>query len=92
MDNTRDSRNIVFQPRDETEDALCHMEEIAKEYGSATFSDLCDLVGLGGVYEDTHYYWTLNMINEAKVFRVRCGYVIDLMKPLMEPSFKPLSV
>lgn len=81
MDNTRDSRNINFNTRSEAEAALDRMEKTAKEYGSATFADLCDFAGVQSVYEDTRYYWTMDMFKYAKILRSRYGYIIDLQRP-----------
>lgn len=85
MDNTRDSSNIIFNTRNEAEDVLDHMNEIAKTYGNATFADFCDLAGVASVYADTRYYWTIDMLKDAKVLRVRYGHVVDLMRPMWNP-------
>ena len=56
------------------------MCEAIETYQMVSVADLYDLVGVTGDYTDNKYGWT-NLRN-AKVVRVRDGYMIDLPKAL----------
>ena len=54
-------------------DALIHRVE---QYGSATVTDLYDLVGVTGSYADRNYGWT--DLRDADVRQFRGGWLLDL--------------
>lgn len=83
MKNVKTS-DIIFATRNDAEEALDHMEEIAKDYGRVTLCDLKDLAGLTGKYLDIKYYWTAPMLKHAAVYRVRDGWIIKLIDPIIE--------
>lgn len=68
--------DIVLETRGEAEAVLSRMDEIMEEYGTVRVADLYDLVGVTGEYTDNKYGWT--NIRNAKITRVRDGYVIEM--------------
>ena len=73
--------DIILETRGEAEEVLSRMDEIIDNYdGIVSVADLYDLVGITGSYTDHKYGWT-NLRN-AKVVRVREGYILDLPKAL----------
>lgn len=72
--------NIVLESRAEAEEVLSRMDELIDMYGVVAVADLYDLVGITGNYTDNKYGWT--NIRNAKVTRVRDGYLIELPKAL----------
>lgn len=72
--------DIILETRGEAEDVLARMDELMDAYGVVTVADLYDLVGITGNYTDYKYGWS-NLRN-AKVVRVREGYILELPKVL----------
>lgn len=72
--------DIILESRGEAEEVLERLGEIIDTYQMATVADLFDLVGISGSYTDQKYGWT--NVRNAKVIRVREGYVLDLPKAL----------
>ena len=71
---------IILETRGEAEEILTRMDELIDTYGLVRVADLYDLVGVSGNYTDNKYGWT-NICN-AKIVRVRDGYMIELPKAL----------
>ena len=69
---------ITLESRGEAEEVLNKMDELLDAYGVVTIADLNDLLGISGEYTDNKYGWT-NLRN-ARVVRVRDGYMLDLPK------------
>lgn len=73
--------DIIIQGRGEAELVLEQLEEIIAAYGVANVADLYDLVGITGrSFTDNKYGWT--DIRNAKVVRVRDGYILQLPRAL----------
>lgn len=73
--------DIILDTRGEAEEVLSKMDDIIDNFdGIVTVGDLHDLVGITGPYTGHKYGWT-NLSN-AKVVRVRDGYMLDLPKAL----------
>lgn len=71
--------DIIIETRGEADLVLDQLEEIISVYGTASIVDLYDLVGITGrSYTDRDYGWS--DIRNAKVVRVRDGYVLQLPK------------
>lgn len=68
--------DILFETREDAETILSQMHEIIDSYGSVTFADLYDLVGLTACYTDAKYGWT--DLTNAAVILVRGGYTLHL--------------
>ena len=82
-DSFRDRENpdygdIVLGSKGEAEKVLYAMDEIMDEYGMVRVGDLYDLAGESCPYTLDNYGW-LNIRN-AKIVRVRDGYVIEMPK------------
>lgn len=69
---------IILETRGEAEEILTRMDELIDTYGLVRVADLYDLVGVSGNYTDNKYGWT--NIRNAKIVRVRDGYMIKLPK------------
>lgn len=68
---------ITFRTRGEAEEVLTRMDEIIETYTMVRVADMYDLVGhTSDNYTDNNYGWT--NIRNAKIVRVRDGYVIDM--------------
>lgn len=84
-----DSRNrarlnfddIILDSRGEAEDVLTQLVDLTQDYGQATVADLYDLVGITSAFTDNKYGWV--SLANAKVSRVREGYLIDLPRPVV---------
>lgn len=73
--------DIILGSRREAEDVLHHLTDAIDSYGSASVSDLYDLVGITGNFTDGKYGWYA--LGSASVSRVREGYSINLPKPIL---------
>lgn len=72
--------DIVLESRGEAEEVLTRMDELVDTYGVVSVADLYDLVGITCQYTDNNYGWT--NIHNARVVRIRDGYVIKMPKAL----------
>lgn len=73
--------DVIIESRGDAELVLDQLEEIISTYGVASVADLYDLVGITGRgYTDNKYGWT--DIRNAKVVRVRDGYILQLPRAL----------
>lgn len=82
--NNRASHNfddIVLESRGEAEEVLSHLVDLVDDYGTASVADLYDLVGITGNFTDNKYGWT--NLREARVSRVRDGYLIELPRTVV---------
>lgn len=70
---------IVLQSRVEAEEVVDRLFDVVSKYGSASVSDLYELVGLRPQHTDVNYGWT--DLRGAGVARVRNGYLLDLPEP-----------
>ena len=70
---------IVLDERAEAEQVIDQLFELVNKYGSATVSDLYQLVGLNSTHTDNKWGWEDLM--GAGVSRVRGGYLLDLPEP-----------
>jgi hypothetical protein len=74
-----DFDEIVLTERTEAEEVIDRLFEVVSRYGSATVSDLYELVGISGTHTDNKWGWT--DLRGAGVSRVRGGYLLDLPEP-----------
>lgn len=75
-----DHREVILDSRGEAEEVLTQMEACIDTYGTVTVADMFDLIGVSSQYTDQKYGWT-NLRN-AKIVRVRDGYLLDMPKAL----------
>jgi len=73
--------DIIFNSRGEAELVLERLDEIIATYGVTSVADLYDLAGISNQnYMNNKYGWT--DIHNAKVVRVRDGYILQLPRAL----------
>lgn len=76
-----DFDDIVLESRVDAENVLDALVESTMRYGVVSVSDLYDLVGLESNYTDLKWGWY--ELADARVVRVRDGYVVSLPKCVM---------
>lgn len=74
-----DFDDIVFSDRYDAENVLQSLVDITMDYGMVSVADFYELSGEEPQYTDNKYGW--GELRDAKVVRVRDGYVLDLPKP-----------
>lgn len=74
-----DFDDIVLGSRREAEDVLYAMKQRVDEYGSATVTDLYDLVDISSNFTDDKWGWF--DLHDTGVRRIRDGYVLVLPRP-----------
>ena len=72
--------DIVLNSRGEAEKILDGLGEMIDHYGAASVGDLYDMADLDHNYTDNNYGWT--SIRNAKIVRVRDGYLIEMPKAM----------
>lgn len=82
MHSVVDFEDIILEHRGEAESILERLDELVSMYGMASVADMYDLVGITAPYTANNYGWT--DIRNAKVVRIRDGYVIKM------PRVRPL--
>lgn len=70
---------IVLESRQEAEDVLERLYDLVEQYGSASVSDLLELVGIQSTHVDQKWGW--EELRGAGVSRIRGGYLLDLPDP-----------
>jgi len=70
---------IVLETRQEGEDVLERLYDLVEQYGSASVSDLLELVGIAATHTDQKWGW--EELRGAAVSRIRGGYLLDLPDP-----------
>ena len=76
-----DLDEIVIPTRAEAEEVLTLLNEMVDQYGTTSVGDFYDLCGITGEFTDNRYGW--DNLRNARVLRVREGYVLDLPKPIV---------
>lgn len=74
-----DFGEIVLETRQEAEDVIDRMFDLVGQYGSASVSDLYELVGIQSTHADQKWGW--EELRGAGTSRVRGGYLLDLPDP-----------
>jgi hypothetical protein len=74
-----DFDEIVLETRQEAEDVIDRLFDLVGSYGSASVSDLYDLVGIPSNHADQKWGW--EELRGSGVSRVRGGYMLDLPEP-----------
>lgn len=75
---THDFGELTLNSRNEGIQILTTLGELIKEYGSATVSELYDLVGITGSFTDSKWGWY--DLRGAEVRRGRGGFVLEMPK------------
>lgn len=76
---THDFRDVVIPSRPEAALVIDTLSDMAEKYGVVTVADLYDAVGITSEYTDRQWGW--NDLSEARIERVRDGYLIQLPPP-----------
>lgn len=77
---THDFSGIVFEDRADAEVVIERLGDLIKDYEVATVADFYDMAGISSKeFTDNKWGWT--DIRDARVVRVREGYVFQLPKP-----------
>lgn len=72
--------DVVLETRGEAEEVLDQLNALIETYGDATIADLYDLIGKTGPYTHNKYGW--KNLHNAKIVRVRDGYLLSLPKAI----------
>ena len=76
-----DFDDVVLETRSEAVDVVEAIIHRVDRYGSASVSDLYDLVGVTGSYADQRWGWSGDDLRTADVRQVRGGFLLDLPLP-----------
>ena len=84
--NTRSNyRDITYSSREDANEVLSSLQDLADEYGQASISDLFDLAGVtlsGRAFTDNNYGWTYEMLKRVPIKRTYGGgFILDLPDP-----------
>lgn len=71
--------DIILDSRQEAEDTLYSLRDRIHQYGSATVSDLYDLVGISGDFTDDKWGWY--DLRDSGIRRNRAGFLLVLPRP-----------
>jgi hypothetical protein len=63
----------------EAEEVIKRLDQLVDRYGSASVSDLYDLVGVSSEFTDGKWGWV--DLRGADINRIRQGYLLDLPRP-----------
>ena len=75
-----DFDDIVLEDRRDAEAVLERLVDYTMEYKMASVADFYELVDFPTTYIDNRYGW--DDLSDARVIRVRDGYILDLPKPV----------
>lgn len=71
--------DIIFDRRDDAENVLEQLVDITMQYGLCSVADFYELAGISSEWTDEKYGW--GELSDARVERVRSGYIVVLPKP-----------
>lgn len=80
--NSHKIDDVIFESRAEAEDVLSTMIDYIDEYGFVTIGHFYDMVGERTT--STDFKWGWERLGDAKVERVRDGYVISTPRPIAD--------
>lgn len=77
-------QEIIIETRKEAENVLSHLSTMIAEYGTASVSDLYDLVGMPfNSYQNVKWGWT--KLVGSHIIKTHAGYLINLPEPIKLP-------
>ena len=80
-----DYRNITYASREDANEVLSSLQDLADRYDQASISDLFDLAGVtlnGRAFTDNNYGWTFDMLKRVPIKRAYGGgFMLDLPDP-----------
>lgn len=71
-----DFGEIILATRVEAQQVIQRLFDLTERYGSASVSDLCDMLGQSPQFTDDKYGWT--DMRGSDIIRVQQGYMLDL--------------
>lgn len=71
--------DVIFERRNDAENVLEQLVDITYQYGLCSVADFYELAGIDSEYTDEKWGW--GELSEARVERVRNGYIVNLPKP-----------
>lgn len=72
---------LMFETREEAMEVLDRLWDAADQYEYVTVGDLKTLAGEKSTPNDEWYGWDVHGVNNAKIKRLRYGYIIQIEKP-----------
>ena len=75
-----DFDDLILPTRYEAEEVLRSLDDLIETYRIVSVADMYDLVGISGQYTDNKYGW--KNLRNARPFRVRDGYILELPKAI----------
>lgn len=76
--------DCIFFSRDKAEDILDQVKRHAELYEKVTLADIKEIADLYSEPTDRFHWWTENMLKHAEVLRVRNGWTIKLINPIID--------
>lgn len=75
--------NLIFESRNDANDALSSLQELAAEYGSVSISDLYQVVGVSqGQWTDVKFGWNLDLLRTVNIKMTTEGYTLIFPDPI----------
>ncbi len=78
--------DLVVPSRQEAEDVLQALLDMAERYGSASVGDLFSLAGMSTTHVDESWTWNANEVSQGRVQMRRGGYGFSLPAPSFKSS------
>ncbi len=76
-----DVSDVLFDRRGEAEAVLSELIDTVNKYEVATVRDFFEMAGISASYTDQKWGWT--DVSDARVSRVRDGWIVDLPRPVV---------
>ena len=78
--------DLIVPSRQEAEDVLQALLDMAERYGSASVGDLFSLAGMSTTHTDESWTWNADQVNAGRVQMRRGGYGFSLPAPSFKSS------
>lgn len=80
-----DYSSIVYQSKEDANNVLSMLQDLAKQYDTASVSDLFEIAGVSSNgFTDCYWVWTFDMLRFVPIRRVREGWILELPKPVSD--------
>lgn len=84
MEHKFNALDVIFYSREKAEDAVAQIKEMAHLYEKVTLADINEVADLYTKPADRYYWWTENMLKHTEIRRVRNGWIIELIDPIVD--------
>lgn len=74
-----DFDDVIFENRLDAEHVLSNLIDLTMQYGMASVADFYELAGIDSQFTDNKYGWP--ELEDARVIRVRGGYILEMPRP-----------